>query len=200
VGLPLMIQDAGGNAPVDTLLRAAREASTVVAGKLEAPGAPLKIAQFVAGLRASSHLAGPSAERGARGGAGRITVLGGAGGTYLPEELEAGAVGTMPHPAIIDAFRTVCDRYAAGNAAGGDEAYLRQIAPLLRAVAIAGPGQGDGGGTMVWVHKALLVRAGVLRTTYCRAGNTPAPEPVLARVWQHVERAGLLVARRAAAR
>jgi 4-hydroxy-tetrahydrodipicolinate synthase len=124
-------------------------------------------------------------------------VLGGAGGNYLPEELEAGAVGTMPHPAIIDAFRAVCDRYASRDAAGGDEIYLRQVAPLLRAVAVAGPGQGDGGGTMVWVHKALLVRAGVLRTSYCRAGNTPAPESVMARVWQHVERAGLLVARHA---
>ena len=195
VGLPLMIQDAGGNAPVDVLLRAAREASTVVAGKLESPGAVLKIGRFVAGLREAGLLAGTGAN-----GNGRVTVLGGAGGNYLPEELEAGSVGTMPYPAIIDAFRVVCDRYAAGDAAGGYEVYLRQIVPLLRAVAIAGPGQGDGGGTMVWVHKALLVRAGVLRTTYCRAGNTPAPDAVMARVWQHVERAGLLVARRAAGR
>jgi 4-hydroxy-tetrahydrodipicolinate synthase len=198
VGMPLMIQDAGGNAPVDVLLRAAREASSVVAGKLESPGAPLKIELFVAGLRESGHLAGRDGERGAAGGGGRITVLGGAGGNYLPEELAAGAVGTMPHPAIIDAFRAVCDRYAAGDAAGASEVYLRQIVPLLRAVAVAGPGQGDGGGTAVWVHKALLVCAGVLRTTYCRAGNTPAPEGVMARVWQHVERAGLLVSRRAA--
>ena len=198
VGLPLMIQDAAGNAPVDVLLRAARDASTVVAAKLESAGAPLKIAQFVAGLRETGHLAEDGAGHGTGHGTGRISVLGGAGGNYLPEELEAGAVGTMPHPAIIDAFRTVCDRYAAGDATGGYDVYLRQIAPLLRAVAIAGPGQGDGGGTMVWVHKALLVRAGVLRTTYCRAGNTPAPETVMARVWQHVERTGLLVARRAA--
>jgi 4-hydroxy-tetrahydrodipicolinate synthase len=197
VGMPLMIQDAGGNAPVDVLLQAAREASSVVAGKLEAPGAPLKIGQFVAGLRESGHLAGRAGEGGGGEGGGRITVLGGAGGNYVPEELEAGAVGTMPYPAIIDAFRAVCDRYAAGDPAGGYEAYLRQVVPLLRAVAVAGPGQGDGGGTSVWVHKALLVRAGVLRTPYCRAGNTPAPEAVMARVWQHAERAGLLVARRA---
>jgi 4-hydroxy-tetrahydrodipicolinate synthase len=197
VGMPLMIQDAGGNAPVDVLLRTARAGSSVVAGKLESPGAVLKIGRFVAGLREAGLLAGGD-ESGS--GSGRVTVLGGAGGSYLPEELEAGAVGTMPHPAIIDAFRTVCDRYAAGDAAGGYETYLRQIVPLLRAVAIGGPGQGDGGGTMVWVHKALLVRAGVLRTTYCRAMNTPAPESVMARVWQHVERTGLLVARRAVAR
>jgi hypothetical protein len=171
-----------------------------VAAKLESAGAVLKIGQFVAALHETRLLAGAGGARSDESGRGRVTVLGGGGGNYLPEELEAGSAGTMPHPAIIDAFRAVCNRYAAGDAAGGSEAYLRQIAPLLRAVAIAGPGQGDGGGTMVWVHKALLVRAGVLRTTYCRAGNTPAPESVVTRVWQHVERAGLLVARRASGR
>ena len=195
VGLPLMIQDAGGNAPVEVLLRAAGEAGCVVAGKLESPGAVVKIGRFVAGLREEGLLHGATG-----GGGGRVTVLGGAGGNWLPEELEAGSVGTMPHPAIIDAFRTVCDHYSAGDAAGGLDAYNRQIAPLLRAVAVGGPGAGDGGGTMVWVHKALLHRAGVLRTTYCRSGNTPASDAVMDRVWQHVERAGLLVARRAAAR
>ena len=53
---------------------------------------------------------------------------------------------------------------------------------------------------MVWVHKELLHRAGVLRSTYCRSGNTPASDAVMDKVWQHVRRAGLLVARRAAAR
>ena len=189
VSIPLMIQDAGGDAHVDVLLRAARETPTVVAGKLEAAGAPLKIAQLVDGLRKTGHLAGTDGERG-----GRITVLGGAGGNYLPEELEAGAVGTMPYPAIIDAHRTVCDRYAAGDAAGGYDVYLRQIVPMLRALAIGGPGQGDGGGSTLWVHKALLVRAGVLRTTYCRGGNTPAPAPVMERIIEHVTRSSLLIA------
>jgi 4-hydroxy-tetrahydrodipicolinate synthase len=161
----------------------------------------VKIGRFVAGLREAGLLHGVAGGGGGDGdGDGRVTVLGGAGGNWLPEELEAGSVGTMPHPAIIDAFRTVCDRYAAGDATGGLEAYNRQIAPLLRAVAVGGPGAGDGGGTMVWVHKALLQRAGVLRTTYCRSGNTPASAAVMDTVWQHVERAGLLVARRAGAR
>jgi hypothetical protein len=232
VGLPLMIQDAGGNAPAEVLLRAAQEGRQVVAGKLESPGAVLKIARFVEGLRAAGllsdpHRGGPAqaaqsgplplgegytGTEGRRPGegstgttnstvsAGRVTVLGGAGGNWLPEELEAGSVGTMPHPAIIDAFRTVCDRYAAGDSTGGLETYRRQIAPHLRAVAVAGPGAGDGGGTMVWVHKALLQRAGVLRTTYCRSGNTPAPAAVIDKVWEHAQREDLLVARRAGRR
>ncbi len=211
VQMPLMIQDAAGNAPVDVLLRASQEGSRVVAAKIEPAGAALKIGRLVDALRAEGLLSGAESTvspghtgntgntgntHGSTGTVGRVTVLGGAGGSWLPEELEAGSVGTMPHPAIIDAFRTVCDRYAAGDAADGLDVYTRQIAPLLRAVAVAGPGAGDGGGTMVWVHKALLQRAGILRTTYCRSGNTPAPDSVMARVLEHVTRADLLVARR----
>lgn len=112
--LPLMIQDVGADTSADVLLRVAHEAATVVAAKIEGAGAPLKIAQVVAGLRASGRLAasesGSTAGHGPTQSAEKITVLGGAGGSYLPEELEAGAVGTMPHPAIIDAFRAVCDQ------------------------------------------------------------------------------------------
>jgi dihydrodipicolinate synthase/N-acetylneuraminate lyase len=198
VGLPLMIQDAGGNAPAEVILRAAREAEQVVSAKLESPGAPLKIGQVVAGLRASGHLAeGGSAVPGETGAAQeparRVTVLGGANGNLLPEELEHGAVGTMPHPGIIDAFRRVCDQYAAGDAPGGRETYLRLVAPLLRAVAIVG--QGDGGGAMLWAQKALLQRAGVIRTTRCRAPTGPLPDAVMDRVYRYVDGAGLLASR-----
>ena len=47
-----------------------------------------------------------------------VTVLGGSNGNLLPEELERGAVGTLPFAAIIDAYRTVCDHYATGDATG----------------------------------------------------------------------------------
>jgi dihydrodipicolinate synthase/N-acetylneuraminate lyase len=172
VGLPLMVQDVGPGASVEILLRTAQEAPQVVAAKIESAGGPLKIERLVSGLR--------EAEFG-----NRVTVLGGAGGNWLPEELEAGSVGTMPHPAIIDAFRTVCDRYAAGDTAGGLEAYQRLITPHLRAINAAGPGQGDGGGTLVWVHKELLRRAGIFKSAYCRSGNTAAPESVMRRVLDH---------------
>ncbi len=182
VDLPLMIQDASGNAPADVLLRATREATRVNSLKIESPAAPHKIGRIVAGLR-ESELAGNS-ER-------DVTVLGGANGNLLPEELEQGAVGTLPFPAIIDAYRTVCDCYATGDAAGGKDNYLRLILPLLRMVAAGG-----GGGDVIWLQKAIFHRAGVLCTTYCRVGAAPLPDWIMENVWQHLTSADLLISRR----
>jgi 4-hydroxy-tetrahydrodipicolinate synthase len=203
VGLPLMLQDAGGNAPAEVILCAVDEAAQIVSAKLESPGAPLKIGAVAAGLRERGLLAGATGESGdestggstTAGRARQVTVLGGANGNWLPEELEHGAVGTMPHPGIIDAFRQVCDRYAAGDAAGGYDAYVRLILPVLRAVAIGAAGGGDGGGAMLAVQKALLQRAGVIRTTYCRSMTGAVPDAVLKRIVRHVDAAGLLASR-----
>ncbi|MGI8424718.1 MAG: hypothetical protein ACR2NO_11530 [Chloroflexota bacterium] len=74
------------------------------------------------------------------------------GRQLTPRQLDTGSAGTMPHPAIIDAYRRVCDRHAAGNAIGASDLCGRLIAPLLRAKVVGGLGKGDGGGTLVWVH------------------------------------------------
>lgn len=202
VGLPLMLQDAGGNAPAEVILRAVEAAAQVVSAKLESPGAPLKIGAVAGGLRERDLLADGAGRGGGGGGGGarQVTVLGGANGTWLPEELEHGAVGTMPHPGIIDAFRQVCDRYAAGDAAGGYETYVRLILPVLRAVALGatGPADGGAGGVMLGVQKALLLRAGVIRTAYCRMPAGAVPDAVLERLWRHLDETGLLAARRRA--
>ena len=213
VRLPLMVQDAGGNAPAPVLLRAVLEAPAVCSLKIESPGAPLKIAEVVASLRGRGLLAGAEGTdghgaNGETGGAGaaqqtaagqerRVTVLGGANGSFLPEEIERGAAGTMPHPGIIDGFRAVCDRYAAGDARGGYDLYVRVVLPVLRAAAVAGGGEGGAGGAFIWLHKALLQRAGVLRTTYCRGMASPVPAPVVDQVLRHLDGAGadLLIAR-----
>jgi len=182
VDLPLMIQDAGGNAPAEVLLRATREAVRVVSLKIESAAAPHKIGQLVAGLH----------ENGLTGGGTRdVTVLGGADGNLLPEELERGAIGTLPFPAIIDAYRVVCDCYAAGDATKGRENYLRLILPLLRLVSAGGSG-----GEVIWLHKAILQRAGILRTTYCRVGSAPLPDWVMESIWKHLTGANLLISRR----
>jgi 4-hydroxy-tetrahydrodipicolinate synthase len=186
VDLPLMIQDAGGNAPADVLLKATREAARVVSLKIESPAAPHKIGQVVAGLRENG-LAG--------GGARGVTVLGGANGNLLPEELERGAVGTLPFPAVIDAYRTVCDHYAAGDAAGGQDSYLHLILPLLRLVSAGG-----GGSEVIWLHKAIFHRAGILRATYCRVSSAPLPGWIMERVWQYLSGADLLISRQMCAR
>jgi 2-keto-3-deoxy-L-arabinonate dehydratase len=190
VALALMVQDAGGNAPASILLRAASEAPSVCSLKLESPGAPLKIGEVAAGLREAGLIAGASTST------RQVTVLGGANGNYLPEELARGAVGTMPHPGIIDAFRAVCDAYAAGDAGRGYETYIQQILPVLRAVAMVGPG--DGGGAMLMLQKGLLQQAGIIRTTYCRMPASPVPGAIVETVLRHLQgpASHLLIARR----
>jgi len=181
VGLPLMTQDAGGNAPADVLLRATREAAQVVSLKIECPAAPHKIGQVAAGLR----------ESGLTEGTRNVTVVGGSNGNLLPEELERGAVGTLPFPTIIDAYRTVCDCYATENADVGKDNYMRLILPMLRLVSAGGSG-----GEVIWLQKAIFQRAGVLSTAYCRVGSPPLPEWVMERVWQHLDASDLLISRR----
>lgn len=186
VDLPLMLQDVGGNTPAHVLLRATQEAARVNSLKIESGAAPHKIGQVVAGLRESGLMGN---------GARDVIVLGGANGNLLPEELERGSVGTLPFPAIIDAYRAVCDCYAAGDAASGWDTYLRLILPLLRTAAAGG-----GGGMVIWLHKAILHRAGVLHTSYCRVGATSLPAWSMEKVWQHLTNADLLISRRLRAR
>ncbi len=181
VDLPLMLQDAGGNAPVQVLLRATQESAQVVSLKLESGASPHKIGEVVAGLR----------ERGlTRSGTRDVTVLGGSNGNLLPEELERGDESTLPFAAIIDAYRTVCDHYATGDATGGRESYMRLILPLLRATVAGGSGA-----EAIWVQKAIFHRAGILRTTYCRIDVNPLHDWVMERVWRHLTGTDLLISR-----
>ena len=174
VGLPLMIQDAQGNAPVDTLLDAVREAPYVSSLKIECPGAPDKIGDLVNGLRDLAHRS--------------ISVLGGSNGNTLPEEMERGSVGTLPHPVIIDAFRMVFDSYASGDTTGADEVYYRQILPFNRLTAAGG-----GIGGAIWLHKIIFRRAGILRSAYCRIPTEPLPHWVMDKVWAHLKQPELSI-------
>ncbi len=183
VALPLMIQDVGQNASAGVLVQATQQAGRVVALKIESSDAPDKIGQVVAELQARKLTA-----------VGRqITVLGGANGNHLPEELNRGSVGTIPFPAIIDAYQMVCDCFRTGNTTGGQEIYLQCIIPLLRAAAAGG-----GGNRSIWMHKAILQRAGILQTAYCRMDIAPVPDWIMKNVWQHLAEADLLISRRLA--
>ncbi len=182
VGLPLMVQDAGGDAPPEVLLQAVDAAASISCMKIESPGTPEKIGVVVDGLRQRGLLG--------RGAAREITVLGGGNGNLLPEELDRGSVGTMPHPALIDGFRTVCDRYAAGDSTGGQEVYQRTVAPVLRAVTVSGTGS-----AMLWLQKTLFQRAGILRTTYCRRNALALPAWLMEQVQRHLDSTDLVIAR-----
>lgn len=180
VELPLMIQDAGGNAPAEVLLRAVDEAPRVGCLKLESQRAPDKIGAVVDGLRSRGLLGGGSRE---------LTVLGGGNGNWLPEELDRGSVGSMPHPALIDAFRTVCDHYAAGDPEAGRQAYHGVLAPVLRALTV-------GSASPLWLHKTLFVRAGIFRSAHCRRGASALPDWLMEQVLSHLEDHGFAISRR----
>lgn len=165
VALPLMIQDAGGNAPAEVLLRAVGEASRVNCLKLESPGAPDKIGSVVRGLADT-----PGRE---------VTVVGGSDGALLIEEFDRGAVGTLPHPAIIDAFRAACEMYFAGHADAARAHYYRVILPLSRLTAA-------GAGSSIWLHKEIFRRAGILSSAFCRVPARPLPAWAMDTVWRHL--------------
>ena len=176
--IALMIQDAHGNAPAEVLLRAVKEAQRVNSLKLESPGAPHKMGLVAEGLSAVS-------------GEREVTVLGGSNGALLLEELARGSVGTLPHPAVIDAFRTVCDCYADGDLTGASDAYYQKILPLNRLTAAGGAA---GGG--IWLHKTIFQRAGILSSNRCRVNAEPQPDWVMEKVWMHLAENGLAVSER----
>lgn len=182
VQLPLMLQDASGDAPAAVLLQAVDAAPRICCLKLEAPAAPEKIGAVVSALRQDGLSGGKQARV--------ITVLGGGNGNLLPEELGRGSVGTMPHPVLIDAFRAVCDHYAADNATSGQEVYQRKVAPVLRAVLVGGSGS-----TMLWLQKTLFHHAGILRTVYCRRRVPRLPSWLMEQIRRHLDSADLAISR-----
>ncbi len=181
VDLSIMLQDAGGNAPVPIMLQAVRESPTITCMKIECPGTPNKMSEVIDSLR----------EIKMSDGVGRaVDILGGGNGNLLLEELDRGSVGTLPYPALIDAFRSVCDLYSSGNIGGAWECYLQQILPLSRLVASGGPMGGD-----IWMHKTIFERAGILRTNVCRRESQPQPAWVLEKAWAHLKASDLLISK-----
>jgi 4-hydroxy-tetrahydrodipicolinate synthase len=148
VGIPIILQDIP-QAPVGPglALRIADACRNVRAIKVETPPVTTRVAETVA-------LVGE-----------RLTVIGGAGGGYLIEELRRGSRGTMPFPSQPAAFVAIWDRVGAGDLAGAREVFESTIAPVLR----LGSQAGD---LFYHVNKQLLVRLGVFRTAVVRAPTT----------------------------
>jgi 4-hydroxy-tetrahydrodipicolinate synthase len=156
VDIPIILQDIP-QAPVGPALalRIADACRNVRAIKVETPPVTPRVAETVAVV------------------GDRLTVIGGAGGGYLIEELRRGSRGTMPFPSQPAAFVAVWDRFNAGDLAGARETFETQIAPVLR----LGSQAGD---LFYHVHKQLLVRLGILRTAIVRA-PTMTLDPVTQR-------------------
>src|SRR5579863_930287 len=89
----------------------------------------------------------------AANGGDRLTIFGGAGGSYFIEELRRGSQGTMPFCSLPADFVAVWNAFQGGDARKARAAFDRRIAPVNRLAA-------QGGDVFYHVHKRLLVRMG----------------------------------------
>lgn len=92
---------------------------------------------------------------------GRLTVFGGAGGTYFVEELRRGAFGTMPFCSQPAEFVEVWRRFRMGNETGARDLFQSTLMPVNHLA-------GQGGDIFYHLHKRMLVRQGVLRSAAVR--------------------------------
>jgi dihydrodipicolinate synthase/N-acetylneuraminate lyase len=152
VSVPVFIQDTQTTpVPAALIRRIADDNEQVRYAKVESPPQPT---QVQAAVQASG---------------GLVTVFGGAGGTYLLEELRRGSVGTMPWPSQPEAFVRIWDVWQAGDQRQAAELHEREIAPLAK-LAMAGIRLGH------TVHKELLRRRGVIRSSLVRAPSDALDE------------------------
>lgn len=149
--VPCIIQDApqttGVQLSAETLARLLVEVPGVAAVKIEPRPSPPKISAIVDAL-------------GGREG----TVLGGSGASQLLFELDRGASGTMPGPAVPDLLAAICDLHAAGRMKEAAELF-RDFLPLASL--------GAGMSTFLFAQKYILARRGVLGEPRLRQPHAP---------------------------
>jgi 4-hydroxy-tetrahydrodipicolinate synthase len=97
---------------------------------------------------------------------GDLILFGGAGGTFLFEELRRGSVGTMPGSVIPDVFVNVWERWQDGDEEGA-EAEFRRYGALIRTLK-------QPQGLDNWIYKEILVRRGIFKSAHARH---PAVKP-----------------------
>lgn len=156
VGIPIILQDVPqGPIPPGLALRIAGACRNVRYIKVETLPVTGRVAAMV-------EAAGD-----------RLTIFGGAGGSYFIEELRRGALGTMPFCSQPADFVAVWDAYRAGDETGARQRFDATIMAINRLGA-------QGGDIFYAMHKQLLVRRGIIRTAFVR-GPTTALDPVTAR-------------------
>lgn len=98
-----------------------------------------------------------------------LSVFGGAGGTYLIEELHRGAVGTMPGCSQPEAFVAAWNAYQRGDEAAARETMRRWILPVNQ-LATQAPA------AFYHVHKEILRRRGIIQNANVRGPTIPLEE------------------------
>jgi 4-hydroxy-tetrahydrodipicolinate synthase len=167
VDVPVFIQDTLA-APVSAGLirQIAEESEHVRYAKVESPPQPI---QVQAAVDAAVSL---------------VTVFGGSGGIFLPQELRRGSQGTMPWPSQPRTFVRIWDLWQAGREAEAIDIHEREIVPLGR-LCMAGLRVGH------TVHKEVLRRAGVLESSRVRAPADPLDAITLRELDAICERLGI---------
>ncbi|MGV3491898.1 MAG: dihydrodipicolinate synthase family protein [Devosia sp.] len=95
----------------------------------------------------------------------RLTIFGGAGGSYFIEEMRRGAHGTMPFCSQPADFVAVWDAFQAGDEATARTRFDATIMAVNRL--------GNQGGDIFYaIHKQLLVRLGIIRHALVRSPTT----------------------------
>jgi 2-keto-3-deoxy-L-arabinonate dehydratase len=112
-----------------------------------------------------------------------LRVLGGHGGLHLPDELAAGAVGTLPGPEAPAAHQGVLDRWTRGDHEGARALHARLL-PLLVA-------EFQGLGHYVVSVKELLVALGLITSARTRLEARPLSPAGRARLLDAARRTGL---------
>jgi dihydrodipicolinate synthase/N-acetylneuraminate lyase len=152
ISVPIFIQDQQtAPVPAHLIRQIAEDAERVRYAKVETPPQPFNVQQAV------------------EQGGNLVTVFGGAGGTYLIEELRRGAVGSMPWPSQPEAFVQIWNAWQAGDMRDAREIHSREIVPLAH-LATTGIRLGHA------IHKEVLRRRGVIRRAAVRAPSDPLDE------------------------
>lgn len=149
VSIPIFIQDTTtAHVPAGLARQIAEESSNVRYTKVES----MPPAQMVAeNVRIAGNI---------------LTVFGGAGATYLIEEMRRGSQGTMPWPSQPHELVEIWNRVRAGDEAGAEEIFYRRIEPVNRLTV-------GGMRTALQVQKELLRRKGVITSSVVRGPSDP---------------------------
>jgi dihydrodipicolinate synthase/N-acetylneuraminate lyase len=144
-GVPIMVQDAPAATGVAM-------GDAVITELADLPG--------VEYVKIEAQPTAPKIDRVARAVGDRLRVFGGQNSQFLLEELERGAVGTMPACELTDFLGDVIAARQAGDVTSASEQFTRLL-PLL----IYGLQNG-----IAWaVHKEILVRRGIIASACVRS-------------------------------
>jgi dihydrodipicolinate synthase/N-acetylneuraminate lyase len=145
VGIPIILQDIPqAPVPPGLALRLADDCRNVKYIKVETIPITTKVAEMSAAT------------------GDRLTIFGGAGGSYFIEEMRRGAQGTMPFCSQPAAFVETWNRFQSGDERGARQVFDAAIMAVNRLGA-------QGGDLFYHLHKQLLVKLGVIRHAYVRS-------------------------------